>query len=161
MPITEADRLAAEGVPLELGGVKVIVRFNNRAMKELEKRFGSLVQFERSLNQARVDLLDGPVITVCMDGFAAILLGRPIIDGRGRRIGEWTEDRLDSAIKADDLVEYLNAIDEAWRQAWPAPSEGGDDQGNAEGTPANSSPGEATSPSPSSASASARTSSGT
>jgi len=161
MSITEADRLAAEGVALELGGVQVKVRFNNRAKRGLEKRFGSLVRFERALNQARADGLDGPAITVCFDGLAAIVVGRPIIDARGRRIGEWTEERLDEALDNGRLAEFLDALTDAWNQAWPALDERSDDQGKAEGTTASTSPGRTTSPSPSSDSASPPTSSGT
>ena len=42
MSVTDADRIAAEGIPLTLGGREVRVRYTLRSWKEAEDRFGSL-----------------------------------------------------------------------------------------------------------------------
>lgn len=42
MSVTDADRLAAAGIPLTLGGREVRVRYTLRSWKEAEDRFGSL-----------------------------------------------------------------------------------------------------------------------
>lgn len=40
MPATDADRIAADGIPLTLGGREVRVRYTLRSWKEAEDRFG-------------------------------------------------------------------------------------------------------------------------
>ena len=42
MSVTDADRIAAAGIPLTLGGREVRVRYTLRSWKEAEDRFGSL-----------------------------------------------------------------------------------------------------------------------
>lgn len=42
MPVSDADRIAADGIPLTLGGREVRVRYTLRSWKEAEDRFGSL-----------------------------------------------------------------------------------------------------------------------
>ncbi len=42
MSVTDADRIAAAGIPLTLGGREVRVRFTLRSWKEAEDRFGSM-----------------------------------------------------------------------------------------------------------------------
>ena len=42
MTVTDADRIAAAGIPLTLGGREVRVRYTLRSWREAEDRFGSL-----------------------------------------------------------------------------------------------------------------------
>jgi len=147
---TVADKLRAEGIPLELGDRWVAIKFTNRAKAEVEKRFGSCLAFETQLNQALSNHVGGPLVSVCLGALAATLVGPA---------GKWTEELIDAAMNPEHYGKYLEAILEAWSQAWPATKEG-DGQGNAEGTTESISPGIDTSGSPSSTSASAPMNSG-
>lgn len=147
---TVADKLRAEGVPLELGGEWVVLKFTNRALAEIEKRFGSCLAFEAKLNDALGRHVGGPIFTVCLEGLAAAL-----ISSRSR----WPEDRIDAVLDPTRLTSYLEALLAAWDQAWPK-VEAGNDPGNAEGTPESDSPGSPIFSSPSSTSAGPQMSSG-
>lgn len=157
---TQADKLRAEGIPLELGGEKVRVRFTNRGKAEVEKRFGSTLAFEQAMNKASAENVAGPLFTVCLDGLAAGLVWTTVPGSPARSM--WTEERIDAAMDVDRMGEYLGALFDAWAQAWPDQPKGQENgQGNAEGTPVSTSPGGATSDLPPSISTSHPMSSGT
>lgn len=110
MAITDADRIAARGVPLMLSdGVERVVRFDLEALLRIEEQFGSVGQF--------ADLVDADLrdkgLRALISGLAAAL--EPELD----------EDSLKKVFDTRDRVQYQLAIVKALNQAFkPAESSG-------------------------------------
>jgi hypothetical protein len=100
----EGPALVARGTKINLGGSMVEVRFDNRALVELERRWGSLSAYTDELNKGH----QGKMFTCITDAIAATVRGLP------------------KGIDPIDLIdvtrsrEYLDAIAEAFMEAMPS-----------------------------------------
>lgn len=114
MSVTEADRIAAAGIPLTLGGREVRVRYTLRSWKEAEDRFGSLEEVLAILRRLLADEEPKPVGTTMTLLWAGLLH-----EGLS----------LDELYELGDIHErgvYANAILEAVTQGTPRPGSGKD-----------------------------------
>ena len=100
---TEAQRLVASGIPLTLtDGRTVTLRYDMRALVEIEKAFGSLDKMQDALGEG------APVLTSTVKVLAAGLT----------REG-FTADSLVDLLDVSKLAEYAEKMQEALAEAFP------------------------------------------
>lgn len=146
MTVADADRIAAEGIPLTLAGRQVQVRYTMRSWRLVEARFGSMSAALAALRwMAKPD--DVEPVAKPVDATITLLAAGLLHEGL-------SEDDLWDATNITDLHAYQAAVLEAINQGTPGPGPGKDVA--ADGFPGATT----TTPSPS-ASAAAMASSGT
>lgn len=135
MPATDAERIAAEGVPIVLrDGRTVRLRFSMRSLFEFERRWGSIEVATSALN----DLIP-PVVGVDDDGTPRI--GRapnrkpvstvvPVLAIGLSHEGITEDDLLDGPLLdfRELAHDYLDAIIAALNEAFPPPEAPGKDE---------------------------------
>lgn len=105
--VTEGDRIEALGVPITLvDGRQVRLRFGARAIRQLERQYGSLKTFQEEIRSGS----DGRGATAIFDALGAGLLHEKL----GSQ--EEVDDLLDERLLSSD---YLTAFNEAWEQSQP------------------------------------------
>lgn len=140
---TDADRLAADGIPLRIGDRDLRVRFSMRSMKLLTERYGSITGFNAALGVLGDDDQPDPY------GDLAFMVAA------GLAHEGITEDDILDACAPQQYREMHAALIGAVNQSFPRPS-GKAEQGDQDET----SPGASTTTSPPSAMADATKSSG-
>lgn len=136
---TEGQRLVAAGAEVDLGGTMVRIRFDNRALVELERRWGSLKAFVAELEKGQ----EGRMFTCLSDAISACVRDLPA-------------DPID-LMEPARFGEYAEAVLAAFEEAMPSVTEA--DRGNGRG-PKGPSRGAGSSSSRSSAGRSTRSASG-
>lgn len=128
--VTDADRIAADGVPIPLvDGTTAELRFGMRAIRHLERQFGSLDAMQEALPGE-----DGPP-DGAFEAMCAVLYAGLMHTGR-------SEDEVLDLLSPRMLNRYAEAIGQAFAIAFPEV-----ESGNVEGEPsrpglqANGSPG--------------------
>ncbi len=107
----EGPKLVANGSWVNLGGSRVQVVFDNRALVEIERRWGSLNAFAKELRKGD----EGKIYTCVSDAIAATVRNLPV-------------DPVD-LIDPSRVLEYVIAIGAAFREAIPTVSEPKAEQG--------------------------------
>lgn len=125
------QKLAAQGIPVILGGSPMRLRVDNLAVIELEARWGSL----KALGDELAKGTQGKMFTAVRDILAACIRDIPV--------------DVAELMDLTRLAEYAEAITAAFEEAGLV---GGNGQGNPEGPTTAPSPGNASGTSPSSAS---------
>ena len=150
---TDADRLAADGIPLRVGDRTVGLRFTMRSMKVLEQSYGSLSGVNKVLQPLLAADEDGVPLAPCPYTTLLPLLAAGLLhEGLD-------EDALGDGLSPAQFAEARSALVDAINVSFPEPSgkapEGDQDE------PPPASPGASTSTSPPSATAELVSSSGT
>lgn len=99
----EGPKLVAKGATVVLGGSPVKIRFDNRALVEIERRWGSIAAYGAELQKGE----QGRMFTCIQDGLVAGVRGLPP--------GIEPEDLIDPA----RALEYIEAISTAFQEAMP------------------------------------------
>ncbi|PZR71648.1 MAG: hypothetical protein DLM66_00330 [Candidatus Dormiibacter spiritus] len=97
----EGPKLVAQGRTIVLGGSPVLIKFDNRALVELERRWGSINAFAQELQKGG----DGKMFTCISDAIAATVRNLPV-------------DPTD-LIDLNRFPEYAEAIGAAFMEAMP------------------------------------------
>ncbi len=118
MSVTDADRIAAAGIPLTLGGREVRVRFTMRSWKEAEDRFGSLEE-AFSILRRMSSLVPEEQLGKPIGPTMAFLWMALIHEGL-------TEDEVYYLCDIHDLLRYQAAILSALAEGTPGPGPGKD-----------------------------------
>ena len=123
MTTTDADRLAADGIPLTLGGREVRVRYTLRSWKEAEDRFESLANV-LGLMRGLIGIQDDQAVEVKKEvGTIVPLLWCGLLhEGL-------TLDQVYDLGVIRDLRLYVDAIVAAVSEGTPGPGRGNDEAG--------------------------------
>lgn len=144
MTATDADRIAAEGVPLTLrDGRSVHLRYSMRSLYEMERRWGAIADATTALNDLLPESIGEtaknrkPVSTVLP------LLALGLVHE-----GITEDDLLDQPLlHLHEMANgYLDAIAEALKQAFPSPEKPGKGEAAAENGTASTGPASTTPP---------------
>lgn len=132
-PITEADRLEARGYPITLVDGRVVrLRFGAKAMRYLERQYGSLGAFTDEAQKGAQGKAASATFDALIAGLMHLHLGTP--------------DEVEDLLDEDRLnTEYANAFSEAWSEALPPEDQRPVAPVNAETTTTGESPGETSS----------------
>jgi hypothetical protein len=129
MSVTDADRIAAAGIPLTLGGREVRVRYTLRSWKEAEDRFGStekafaVLRGIGGIEDDRAAKIEKDVGTVI-----ALLWMGLLHEGL-------TEDDVYELGHLSDFPTYRNVILEAVNEGVPRPGPGKEEAAASPGAP--------------------------
>jgi hypothetical protein len=119
MAITDADRLAAEGVALTIAGYPFRVKYTPRSLKLMEDRYGSLQKVFENINAAGAG--DAPVIDTIFFVLAMGLRHQKVPDddtGEAVPVGvDWLLEHGETT----QLETYIEALAAALAEALPAP----------------------------------------
>lgn len=110
--VTEGDRVEARGVPITLAdGRSVRLRFGAKALRYLEREYGSLKAFQEEAKKGN----EGRAVTAVLDAIIAGLLHESL----------GTVDEVENLLDERRLTtDYADAFNKAWDEAQP-PEESG------------------------------------
>lgn len=115
-PITDADRLLAEGAPITLRDGRVVhLRYGFRGLLELERRLGST----REIDAAILEILNA-------EGLAYTKLSHFICAGLTHVEGFASDDELLELLDSKRLFAYGKAVGDALAEAFPEAETNGD-----------------------------------
>lgn len=104
-PVTDADRLVAEGVPIPTDLGTLHLRYGFRALRSLEEKYGGLEALQEAMEGVTgKGAAFGPLLDILVPGLL--------------HTGH-TEDQLIDALQPRSLGVYVDAMVEAMRQAFP------------------------------------------
>ena len=119
MSVTDADRIAAAGIPLTLGGREVRVRFCMHSWREIEDRYESLDEGIETLRRMLKASPDAP-FKKPLRPTAEMLWAALYHEGM-------TEDEVLEAMDIHELTTYQGALIAAVVEGTPGPGPGKDE----------------------------------